>query len=208
MAEPILQWVEFLGLNSVQLSRHYRDWRDSFRGNATGLLGDIFKGCHDHLVFRRLQNEPPGVVFRSYRRRAGVPVAEVVRALGVERRVYGEWESGHNAPQVSRALTETGWIGAELFAREVPKTSRPVGEARRAKSAPPTGPIPLRCERHSVSAHPEVVPVVACEEGRRYRAVSEDGTARGNLTPCAIIAANDAYFASRYTGKGFCAARA
>lgn len=217
IAEPILEWVTFLGLNSLDLSRRYQEWRKSFRGDAAELLERVFRGRRGHLVFRRLQIEPPGAVFRSYRRLAGISIADIVRVLGVEPRIYDGWEAGRNAPQVSRALTKTGWTGAAPFAKAVPKAASPVRKVKPASPVRPTAPLaaaqlaelspselaPRRCDRHSVVAYPGVIPTFPCEAGRRYRAVSEDGSVKGNVTPCAIRAANDAHFATRYTGSAF-----
>lgn len=203
IAEPILDWAEILGLNSLDLSRRYQDWRAAFCGDATELLDRVFEGRRAHLVFRRLQHEPPGVVFRSYRRLAGISVAEVARALGVELQIYEGWEKGRNAPQVSRALTETGWISAAPFAKAVPKPPRPTRNTERTEVPALSEPISLRCDLHGVVAHPGVFPAIPCKTGARYQAASEDGVVKGNLTPCAIRAANDAHFASSYTGKGF-----
>ncbi|MEU9002880.1 helix-turn-helix transcriptional regulator [Streptomyces sp. NPDC048551] len=298
IAEPIMEWVEFLGLDSVELGRRYQQWRASTLRGAPALLELIFVGRHKRVALKRLEREPPGVVFRSYRQRAGISAAQVVRALGVRPESYRMWEAGKNSPTVNRALAVTGWTGAAEFSstaskdaadddfygpvpkarrvgpsprarrvdnycslapKDEPVDSSPRLQSRRAEDFyrtpkvrppevvdPPASkdepadfnpriqdsfgfyravkalhaevvdppspkdqparrqhPVDVHCSRHNVRAHPGVTPVVSCQPEGRYRAVNEDGPVMGNVTACAITAANDAHFAALYTGGTF-----
>ncbi|MFD8483176.1 helix-turn-helix transcriptional regulator [Kitasatospora sp. NPDC059673] len=210
IAEPILEWADLLGIDSLGLSRRYREWKKGIdRGgalhrNAAEVLNRVFFGRRESTVIKQLRTQAAGVVFCSCRKRAGMTSTEVARALGITAYTFRAWESGKSSPSVDRALAASGWDHAYLFTSATPIA--PVHRKPASRPAPPPAkpqPSLHHCRHHNARARPGVEPCLPCQPDARYRATSLDGTVRGYATDCAVKAANDAYFAERHTGRTF-----